>query len=247
MKLFVGMDVSLEKSALCVLNEHGEVVQEAEVACEPDAIHAYLDTLEGDVALIGLEAGPLSQWLHRSLADSGFDLVLMETRQVKGALKAMPIKTDRRDAEGIARLLHLGWFRPVHCKSVSAQELRGLLGARKAVRAGNDCPGDVLARIAEELRSEGRFHVAWPLPYSSSRTGGWQHHAVGCDGTDAFRQGSPPSGTGGSGKAGSTPCRRRSGLPPYDVDARHWRCGCIRPLSSDQWRTKVSYFQIRNR
>jgi transposase len=58
----------------------------------------------------------------------------METRQVKGALKAMPIKTDRRDAEGIARLLHLGWFRPVHCKSVSAQEVRAVLGARKAVQ-----------------------------------------------------------------------------------------------------------------
>lgn len=56
----------------------------------------------------------------------------METRQVKGALKAMPIKTDRRDAEGVARLLHLGWFRPVHCKSVSAQETRAVLGARKA-------------------------------------------------------------------------------------------------------------------
>lgn len=60
----------------------------------------------------------------------------METRQVKGALKAMPIKTDRRDAMGIARLLHIGWFRPVHCKSVSAQEVRALLGARKAIQQG---------------------------------------------------------------------------------------------------------------
>lgn len=78
----------------------------------------------------------MSQWLHRGLADVGLPVVLMETRQVKGALKAMPIKTDRRDAEGIARLLHLGWFRPVHCKSVSAQEVRALLGARKAVQQG---------------------------------------------------------------------------------------------------------------
>ena len=62
--------------------------------------------------------------------------MLMETRQVKGALKAMPIKTDRRDAEGIARLLHLGWFRPVHCKSASAQEVRAVLSARKAVQQG---------------------------------------------------------------------------------------------------------------
>jgi transposase len=78
----------------------------------------------------------LSQWLHRGLTDAGLEAVLMETRQVKGALKAMPIKTDRRDAEGIARLLHLGWFRPVHCKSVSAQEVRAVLGARKAIQQG---------------------------------------------------------------------------------------------------------------
>jgi transposase len=78
----------------------------------------------------------LSQWLHRGLTQAGLDVVLMETRQVKGALKAMPIKTDRRDAEGIARLLHLGWFRPVHCKSVSAQEVRAVLNARKAVQQG---------------------------------------------------------------------------------------------------------------
>lgn len=78
----------------------------------------------------------MSQWLHHGLTSAGLDVVLMETRQVKGALKAMPIKTDRRDAEGIARLLHLGWFRPVHCKSISAQEVRAVLGARKAIQHG---------------------------------------------------------------------------------------------------------------
>ena len=75
----------------------------------------------------------MSQWLYRHLVEARFETVLMETRQVKGALKAMPIKTDRRDAEGIARLLHMGWFRPVHCKSISAQEMRALLSARKTI------------------------------------------------------------------------------------------------------------------
>lgn len=63
--------------------------------------------------------------LHLGVTSAGLDVVLMETRQVKGALRAIPIKTDRRNAEGIARLLHLGWFRAVHCKSISAQEGRG--------------------------------------------------------------------------------------------------------------------------
>lgn len=136
MRLFVGLDVSLAKTAACVLDEHGRIVKEVEVASEPEAIVRFAGELDGTIAAIGLEAGPLSQWLHRGLAEAGLEVVLMETRQVKGALKAMPIKTDRRDAEGIARLLHLGWFRPVHCKSVSAQEVRTLLGARKAIQQG---------------------------------------------------------------------------------------------------------------
>jgi len=134
MGLFIGLDVSLAKSAICVVSEYGKIVQEAEVASEPEPLLAWLHTLDGTIAALGLEAGPLSQWLHRGLTDTGLDAVLMETRQVKGALKAMPIKTDRRDAEGIARLLHLGWFRPVHCKSVSAQEVRAILSARKAIQ-----------------------------------------------------------------------------------------------------------------
>ena len=136
MKLFIGLDVSLAKTAVCVINEYGKIAKEAQVPSDPQAIVDFANTLEGAVAIIGLEAGPLSQWLHRGLADAGLDVVLMETRQVKGALKAMPIKTDRRDAEGIARLLHMGWFRPVHCKSVSAQEVRALLAARKAIQQG---------------------------------------------------------------------------------------------------------------
>ena len=136
MKLFVGLDVSLEKTAICVVSEHGKIVREAQVASEPEALVRWLGAQDGSIAAIGLEAGPLSQWLHRGLTGAGLEVVLMATRQVKGALRAMPTKTDRRDAEGIARLLHLGWFRPVHCKSVSAQEVRAVLGARKAVRAG---------------------------------------------------------------------------------------------------------------
>ncbi|MBM7068498.1 IS110 family transposase [Actibacterium sp. 188UL27-1] len=134
MKLFVGLDVSLAKTAVCLVSEHGQIFKESETESEPETLARWLEDLDGHVAAIGLGAGPLSQWLHRGLVEAGLETVLMETRQVKGALKAMPIKTDRRDAEGIARLLHLGWFRPVHCKSVSAQETRAVLGARKAIQ-----------------------------------------------------------------------------------------------------------------
>ena len=61
--------------------------------------------------------------------------MLLETRQVNAALSAMIVKTDRKDARGIAQLLRMGWFRPVHCKSAPAQEVRALLVARKQLQA----------------------------------------------------------------------------------------------------------------
>ena len=108
MDVYIGLDVSLASTAVCVLGATGEVVTEARVASAPDALVGFLRDLPHGVAAVGLEAGPLSHWLHRGLSEAGFAAVLMETRRVKAALKAMPIKTDRRDAEGIARLLQLG-------------------------------------------------------------------------------------------------------------------------------------------
>ena len=134
MELFIGLDVSLTSTAACVVTGQGKIVKEAQILSEPDALIRFLHELPQSLVTVGLEAGPLSQWLHKGLSDAGFETVLMETRQVKGALKAMPIKTDRRDAEGIARLLQMGWFRPVHCKSVSSQETRALLSTRKAIQ-----------------------------------------------------------------------------------------------------------------
>lgn len=101
-KLFIGLDVSLAKTAICVISEHGKIQKEAEVASDQDALCRWIGEQNGTIAAIGLEASPLLQWLHRCLTEAGFETVLMETRQVKGALKAMPIKTDSRDA----RVLH---------------------------------------------------------------------------------------------------------------------------------------------
>ena len=130
----VGIDVSLELSSLCVLDATGEVIQEAKVASEPEALVAFLRGLERPITRVGLEAGPLSQWLYDGLQAAGYDVVLLETRHVKAALSAMAIKTDRRDARGIAQLLRMGWYRPVHRKSMPPEEVRDLLGARKQLQ-----------------------------------------------------------------------------------------------------------------
>ena len=97
---------------------------EAKVASEPEALVAFLDSLGLVFERIGLEAGPLSQWLHAGLGRAGLPVVLIETRHVKAALSAMMMKTDKHDARGIAQLMRLGWFRPVHVKTLLAQEVR---------------------------------------------------------------------------------------------------------------------------
>lgn len=135
MEYYGGIDVSLEESSVCVVDSNGGIAHEAKVASEPAALIAWFDALGFAVVRIGLEAGPLSQWLYAGLAEAGLAVELLETRHVRGAFKAMPVKTDRKDARGIAQLMRLGWFRPVHCKSLSAQEVRALLTARKLVQS----------------------------------------------------------------------------------------------------------------
>lgn len=131
MENYAGIDVSLELSSVCVVDAQGKILREAKVASEPDALVEFFETLGFAVERIGLEAGPLSQWLHAGLRKAGFETVLLETRHVKAALSAMTVKTDRKDARGIAQLIRMGWFQPVHAKSVGAQEIRALLIARK--------------------------------------------------------------------------------------------------------------------
>jgi transposase len=132
---YAGIDVSLELSSVCVVDATGRIVREAKVASEPEALIAWLRGLGLEVARVGLEAGPLSQWLFAAMRDAGLPVELLETRHVRDAFKAMPVKTDRKDARGIAQLMRLGWFRPVHCKSLPAQETRALLTARKLLQA----------------------------------------------------------------------------------------------------------------
>ena len=131
---YAGIDVSLVQSSVCVVDATGRIVCEAKVSSEPEALIAFLSKLDLPLARIGLEAGPLSQWLQAALVKAGLETVLLETRHVKAALSAMVVKTDRKDARGIAQLLRMGWYRPVHCKSAPAQEVRALLVARKLWR-----------------------------------------------------------------------------------------------------------------
>ena len=134
MDYYAGIDVSLEYSSVCIVDANGKIVREAKVASEPEALIAWFRSLGVSLVRIGLEAGPLSQWLFAAMQKAGLAVELLETRHVRTTFKTMPVKTDRKDARGIAQLMRLGWFRPVHCKSMGAQETRTMLAARKLLQ-----------------------------------------------------------------------------------------------------------------
>lgn len=135
MEHYAGIDVSLEWSSVCVVDASGKIVREGKVASEPATLIGWFGSLGLSLTRIGLEAGPLSQWLYAAMRDAGLAAELLETRHVRDAFKAMPVKSDRNDARGIAQLMRLGWFRPVHCKSMAAQETRALLTGRKLIQS----------------------------------------------------------------------------------------------------------------
>jgi transposase len=129
------IDVSLEWSTVCLVDAVGQIVREAKVPSEREALVAFFAASGLRIARIGLEAGPLSQWLHAGLIAAGLPAILIETRHVEAALKAMTVKTDRNDARGMAQLMRMGWFRPVHVETLQAREIRALLTARRLLVA----------------------------------------------------------------------------------------------------------------
>jgi transposase len=131
---YAGLDVSLELTSVCIVDTQGRIIRETKVPSEPQSLVRHFQSLECPITRVALEAGPLSQWIYAGLTEAGFETVLLETRHVKAALKAMSVKTDRRDARGNAQLLRLGWYQAVHSKSASAQEIRALLTARKLIQ-----------------------------------------------------------------------------------------------------------------
>ena len=95
MEHYAGIDVALERSSVCVVDSSGRIIREIKVASEPEALVGLFAGLGVAVTRIGLEAGPLWQWLHAGLTGAGLEAVLLETRQVQAALSAMVVKTDR--------------------------------------------------------------------------------------------------------------------------------------------------------
>ena len=146
MEHFAGLDVSVKDTSVCIVDDTGKIIREVKVASEPEALSAVLKSPAYHFKRIGLEAGPLSQWLFSALAEAELPVVCVETRHMQAVLKAQINKTDRNDARGIAQMMRVGLYRPVHVKTLRSQKLRMLLTHRqllqsKAIAVENDLRG----------------------------------------------------------------------------------------------------------
>jgi len=135
MDYFAGLDVSVKDTSVCIVDDTGRITREVKVASEPDALLQVLRNPAYRFKRIGLEAGPLSQWLFSALAEADLPVICVETRHMRAVLKAQINKTDRNDARGIAQMMRVGLYRPVHVKTLRSQKLRMLLTHRKLLQS----------------------------------------------------------------------------------------------------------------
>src|SRR5467141_4972778 len=135
MDYFAGLDVSVKETSVCIVDDAGKIVREARVASEPEALLQVLANNTYRFKRVGLEAGPLSQWLYSVLTEVGLPVICVETRHMRAVLKAQINKTDRNDARGIAQMMRVGLYRPVHVKTLASQKRRMLLTSPQLLQA----------------------------------------------------------------------------------------------------------------
>jgi transposase len=130
MEVYVGLDVSLKETAICVVDGSGEIVSEGTVLSEPSALAGFLRAKAGGAKRIGLETGPTTTWLWHELRALGLPVICIDARHAKAALSLQINRSDRNDAVGLARIMQCGWYKEVRVKSLPCHEVRAILNSR---------------------------------------------------------------------------------------------------------------------
>jgi transposase len=130
MERYVGLDVSLKQTSICVVNQMGSVMREGVVDSDPEAIAAFVRSQAPGVVRIGLETGPTTTWLWTELKRLDLPVICIDARHAKAVLKMQINKSDRNDAAGIARIMQTGWFKEVRVKSLDSHATKALLASR---------------------------------------------------------------------------------------------------------------------
>jgi transposase len=163
MGTFVGLDVSLKETSVCILDQDGTRVFEGKVASEPSAIARLIRKRAPDLARVGLESGPTSVWLTHALRAEGLPVVCLDARHAQAVLSVRPNKTDRGDARGLADMVRVGWFKAVQVKSLASHERKTLLIVRHQLV-------DMRVRMDNQLRGILKSRSRdWPMQSRADR------------------------------------------------------------------------------
>jgi transposase len=130
MEHYVGLDVSLKLTAICIVDRTGKIEREGVVASNPESIAAFVKSHAPHVARVGLETGATSTWLWTELSKLGLPVICIDARHAKAALKVQINKSDRNDAVGIARIMQCGWYKEVRVKDLDSHAIKALLVSR---------------------------------------------------------------------------------------------------------------------
>src|SRR6266849_596249 len=163
---FAGLDVSVKETSICIVDDTGRIVREVKVASEPEALLQVLGNPIYRFKRIGLEAGPLSQWLFSALAEAGSPVICVETRHMRAVLKAQINKTDRNDARGMAQMMRAGLYRPVHVKTLRSQKLRMLLNRLLIARGASEISA-LSVGVSGQRSATSRYHYRTSLLFFS--------------------------------------------------------------------------------
>jgi transposase len=130
MEYYIGLDVSLKQTSICVVDQTGSVVREGVIDSDPEAIAAFVRSKAPGAVRIGIETGPTATWLWTELKRLGLPVICIDARHAKAVLKMQINKSDRNDAAGIARIMQTGWFKEVRVKDLDSHSVRALLASR---------------------------------------------------------------------------------------------------------------------
>ena len=130
MKHFVGLDVSLKETALCIVDQSGAIIREATLPSEPEIIADFVTANAVNIGRVGLESGATSTWMWTELKRLGLPVICIDARHAKAALSMQINKNDRNDAAGIARIMQTGWYREVRVKGLDSHATKALLASR---------------------------------------------------------------------------------------------------------------------
>jgi transposase len=130
---YVGLDVSLKETSICVIDDADKIVWRGQVDSTPEAIASAVKRHAPHAVRIGLESGQLSSWLFHELKEAGLPVICVDARHAKAALSLKVNKTDANDALGLAQIMRVGWYREVTVKGLDCQAVRALLVARAQI------------------------------------------------------------------------------------------------------------------